>query len=160
VTGLNISGQRFAGDDGRADPQAAAALAAYATGQGSAQAALAALSRTRLLVPVVSLPAEEESAEEKATMALPLLIGRDGRRAVLAFTCLDALQRWRADARPVPVEPARVWEAAMAEADAVVIDVAGPVPLPIEGAVLEALSQQPHRPQQSRQPQQPQRPGD
>jgi hypothetical protein len=84
-------------------------------------------------------------------MALPLLIGRDGRRAVLAFTCLDALQRWRGDARPVPVEPARVWEAALTEADAVVIDVAGPVPLPIEGAALEALSQE---------PQQPQRPGD
>jgi hypothetical protein len=175
VTGLNIGGQRFAGDDGGADPQAAAALAAYATGQGSAQAALAALSRTRLLVPVVALPEEELPADEPAEsdeagesdgpgaglrgeksteMALPLLIGRDGRRAVLAFTCLDALQRWRPDARPVPVEPASVWAAAMAEADAVVIDVAGPVPLPIEGAALEALAQQ------SQQPQQLQHPGD
>lgn len=153
MTGLNIGGQRFVGDDGRADPQAAAALAAYATGQGSAHAAITALSRTRLLVPVVALPGAE-SAGDSAEMALPLLIGRDGRRAVLAFTCLDALQRWRGDARPVPVEPASVWAAAMAEADAVVIDVAGPVPLPIEGAALEALS---HQPQQ---PQQPQRPGD
>ena len=59
-------------------------------------------------------------------MVLPTLIGRDGRAAVLAFTGLDTLARWRPDARPVPAEADRVWRAAVADGCAVVIDVAGP----------------------------------
>jgi hypothetical protein len=73
-------------------------------------------------------------------MVLPTLIGRDGRPAVLAFTGLDALARWRPDARPVPAEADRVWSAAVADGCAVVIDVAGPVPLAVEGARLAALA--------------------
>jgi SseB protein N-terminal domain len=73
-------------------------------------------------------------------MVLPTLIGRDGRPAVLAFTGLDALARWRPDARPIPAEADRVWRAAVADGCAVVIDVAGPVPLAVEGARLAALA--------------------
>ena len=36
-------------------------------------------------------------------MSVVMLQAADGRRALLAFTGLDALQTWRADARPVPV---------------------------------------------------------
>jgi hypothetical protein len=79
--------------------------------------------------------------QEKSTeMALPTLIGQDGRAAVLAFTSLDALTRWRPDARPVAVPAARAWQAGAAEASAVVIDVAGPVPVTVEGARLAALA--------------------
>ncbi len=73
-------------------------------------------------------------------MALPTLIGRDGRAAVLAFTSLDALTRWRPDARPVAVPAARAWRAGAEEASAVVIDVAGPVPVTVDGARLAALA--------------------
>jgi hypothetical protein len=73
-------------------------------------------------------------------MVLPTLIGRDGRPAVLAFTSIDTLARWRANARPVPAEADRVCRAAVADGCAVVIDVAGPVPLAVEGARLEALA--------------------
>ena len=59
---------------------------------------------------------------------------------MLAFTGLDALARWRPDARPVPAEADRVWRAAVADGCAVVIDVAGPVPLAVEGARLAALA--------------------
>ena len=73
-------------------------------------------------------------------MALPTLIGADGRAALPAFTCLDSLARWRADARPVPVPAAQVWRSGAEEASAVVIDVAGPVPLAVDGARLAALA--------------------
>jgi len=73
-------------------------------------------------------------------MALPTLVAQDGSRAVLAFTCLDALQRWRRDARPVPVPAASAWLAGTQDADAVVIDVGGPVPLAVDGARLTALA--------------------
>ena len=81
-------------------------------------------------------------------MALPTLIGTDGRIAIIAFTGTETLSRWQEDARPVPVPARKVWAAAHAEADAAVIDVAGPVPLVIEGARLRALAngQPPPRP--------------
>ena len=141
---LNPGGQQFRGDRGAADPRVAAVLAAYQAGQASEQAALAALAAARLLVPVVAVLAgeadREHGGEKDSEMMLPTLIGRDGRSAVLAFTGLDALARWRPDARPIPAEAARVWRAAAADGCAVVIDVAGPVPLAVEGARLAALA--------------------
>jgi hypothetical protein len=140
---LNPGGQQFRDDHGAADPRVAAALGAYQAGQDSEQAALTALAAARLLVPVVAVLAgggAETGGDKNSEMVLPKLIGRDGRPAVLAFTGLDALARWRPDARPVPAEAGRVWRAAVADNCAVVIDVAGPVPLAVEGARLAALA--------------------
>jgi hypothetical protein len=50
------------------------------------------------------------------------------------------MRRWQADARPVPVEAQHVWQVAIEDSCAVVIDVAGPVPLAVEGARLAALA--------------------
>ena len=139
---LNPGGQQFRDDDGAADPRVTEALAAYHAGQGSEQAALTALAAARLLVPVVAILADGSAAEgdKNSEMVLPTLIGRDGRPAVLAFTGLDTLARWRPDARPVPAEADRVWRAAVTDGCAVVIDVAGPVPFAVEGARLAALA--------------------
>jgi hypothetical protein len=140
---LNPGGQQFRDDNGAADPRAAQALAAYVAGEGSERAALAALSAARLLVPVVAVLSDGSASaqgDKDSEMVLPTLIGQDGRPAVLAFTCLDTLARWRSNARPVPAEADRVWRAAVADGYAVVIDVAGPVPLVVEGARLGALA--------------------
>lgn len=143
MQGLTVAEPKFPGDDGAADPLVLAALTAYASGQGSEHAALTALSRSRLLVPVVAVLAEsaDQGAGKSTEMALPTLVAQDGSRAVLAFTCLDALKRWRNDARPVPVPAASAWIAGTQEASAVVIDVAGPVPLAVDGARLAALAE-------------------
>ena len=139
---LNPGGQQFRDDDGTADPRVTEALAAYHVGEGSEQDALAALAAARLLVPVVAVLADGSAADgdKNSEMVLPTLIGQDGRPAVLAFTGLDALARWRPNARPVPAESDRVWRAAVADGCAVVIDVAGPVPLAVEGTRLAALA--------------------
>jgi hypothetical protein len=140
---LSPGGQQFRGDHGGADPRVAAALAAYLAGQGSEQAALRALAAARLLVPVIAVLGDgsaSATSDKNSEMVLPTLIGSDGRPAVLAFTGLDALARWRQDARPVPAGADRVWRAAVADGCAVVIDVAGPVPLAVEGARLAALA--------------------
>jgi hypothetical protein len=78
--------------------------------------------------------------EKVSEVAVPSIIGSDGRPALAAFTCLDAVRRWRPAARPVPVPALGVWQSAMQESSAVVIDIAGPVPLAIEGARLEAMA--------------------
>ena len=147
MQGLTVAEPKFPGDDGAADTAVLTALTAYAAGRGSEHAALTALAQSRLLVPVVAVPVAGEQAggdsqggEKSTEMALPTMVAADGSRAILAFTCLDALQRWRSDARPVPVPAASAWLAGTQEADAVVIDVAGPVTLAVDGARLAALA--------------------
>ncbi|MER6578185.1 SseB family protein [Nonomuraea sp. NPDC001023] len=134
-------------DDGSAAPAVAAALAAYEAGACGPADVLAALSGARLLVPVVALLTESEVGEhglrqeKESEMALPKLVGQDGRHAVLAFTGTDALTRWRKDARPIQTGTLQVCRAAVhEEAAAVVVDVAGPVQFVIEGEVLRALA--------------------
>jgi len=145
---LNPGGQQFRHDHGDADPRVTEALATYQAGKGSEQAALTALAGARLLIPVVAVladgPADQgdgpAAGDKNSEMVLPTLIGNDGRPAVLAFTGVESLTRWRRNARPVPAEAARVWRAAVTDGCAVVIDVAGPVPLAVEGARLAALA--------------------
>jgi hypothetical protein len=131
-----------AGDTGEADPAVLAVLAAYAAGDATEHAMLAVVAASRLLVPVVAVLAEAnaDGSEKETEMALPTLIGNDGRTAVIAFTSTGTLRKWRQDARPVPVPAPRLWAAARSEADAVVVDVAGPVPVIVEGARLRALA--------------------
>jgi len=148
----------FRDDDGSADPGAAAALAAFGSGRGSEHAALTALASSRLLVPVVAVAsgragrapaaagrtgagqARAGGGDRGSEMSLPTLIGRDGRPAIPAFTCMDALARWDGKARPVPAFAAQVWRAAADGSCAVVMDIAGPVPLAVDGARLAALA--------------------
>ncbi len=165
VPELTGGDQRYRDDRGEADPAVAAAVAAFARGSGSEQAMLAALAGCRLLVPVVAVaavpqeaaaaaaaevspratPAEHAnpgplSGEKASDMAMPTIVGRDGRRALPAFTSLASLIRWQPAGRPVPVPAASVWQSAMQESCAVIIDIAGPVPVAIEGARLAALA--------------------
>ena len=153
----------FRDDDGSADPRTAAALAAFGAGLGSEHAALTALASSRLLVPVVAVVAATEARNETegpgraqddpgtgtaragrgehgSEMSLPTVVGRDGRPAIPVFTCLDALARWDERARPVPAQAGLVWRAAVDGSCAVVVDIAGPVPLAVEGARLAALA--------------------
>lgn len=136
----------FPSDDGSAAPAVAVALREVAAG-APVHVAIAALCEARVLVPVVAMPGQVESdsagqAREKAAdMAAVLLTGGDGRRALLAFSDLAALQTWDAQARPVPVPTRDAARAALAEgADALVVDVAGPVQVPIEGDTLRRVA--------------------
>ncbi len=151
---LSAGDPRFRDDRGGADPAVLAVLAGYADGTCSEREVLTALTATRLLVPVVAVAADdlgtgdpgeavraEAAREEKdSEMAVPTIIGRDGRAAMPAFTSLEALQRWQLSARPVPVPAASVWESAVAQSQAVIIDIAGPVPVAIEGFRLHRLA--------------------
>jgi SseB protein N-terminal domain len=153
VIDLSAGDERYRSDHGAADPAVATALAAYAAGTGGEQAALSALAASRLLVPVVAMlsadvpdadqaaGADSTPAGDKASeMAMPKIIGRDGRQAMPAFTSLEAVEQWRPSARPVPVPATAVWQSAVQESCAVVIDIAGPVPIVVEGTRLAALA--------------------
>jgi hypothetical protein len=138
----------FAGDDGAADEELAAALATYDRDRvGSRTAVLAVLQHCRLLVPVVAVlgevehDAEGRAREKTSDMATVLMRNRDGRSGLLAFTGMAAMRRWRPDARPVPVRAADAARAAVQQgADALVVDVAGPVVFAVEDESLRALA--------------------
>jgi hypothetical protein len=138
VLGITGGDPSFTNDDGSASPDVVAALAEFAAGHGTEHAVLVALAGSRLLVPVVATRGVE--GEKASEMAMPTLIGLDGRRAMPAFTSLESMSRWQSDARPVPVTALAVWQSACADSSAVVIDVAGPVPFAVEGARLAALA--------------------
>ncbi|HEX5087021.1 MAG TPA: SseB family protein [Nocardioides sp.] len=130
-----LAGAGAPDDTGEPDPALSAALAAYAEDPGREPEVLAALPGARLLVPVVAELGESETGpdglviDKSAEMATVLMRGADGRLALLAFTGLDALHSWDPDARPVPVPASTAALAALQDgADALLIDVAGPVP--------------------------------
>jgi SseB protein N-terminal domain len=135
----------FGSDDGSASPEVADALHRVAGGAGL-EVAIAALCDARVLVPVVALRGDDTGStdadgEGAVDMAAVLLTGRDGRRALLAFTDLAALTGWDAHARPVPVTARQAAQSALAEgADALVVDVAGPVQVPVEGDALRRVA--------------------
>ncbi len=138
----------FSGDDGAADPEVTAALAAYATDPDRLQSAtLAVLQHARLLVPVVAVLGEVEhddqglAHDKTSDMAAVLMRGRDGRTALLAFTGTEALRRWDPEARPVPVPVDKAAEAALQDgATALVVDVAGPSMFVVEEDDLRSLA--------------------
>lgn len=137
----------FPDDDGAADPAVTAALAAYASGAGEYAAVLAVLQGARLLIPVVAVLGELEiddagvGHDKTSDMAAVLMTRPDGRRGLLAFTCADTLTAWDPDARPVPVAATTAAQAALQErADALVVDVAGPVRCAIEGEDLRGVA--------------------
>lgn len=122
-------------DDGSADPRLVAAL-----GAGDLDRFVQLLPQVRLLVPVVALPATGPASGE-AEMAVPALVNEAGRRALPVFTCLAELAAWRDDARPVPMNGARVLAGAVAEGyDGVVLDVAGKQPVTLDRTALEKIT--------------------
>jgi len=133
--GRLLAGAGAPDDTGEPEPVLAAALAAYAEDPSREPEVLAALPAARLLVPVVAELGESQTGpdglvrDKSADMATVLMRGADGRLALLAFTGTEALHRWDPEARPVPV-PARTAALAALQdgAEALLIDVAGPVP--------------------------------
>ena len=147
--GASIPTSPFAGDDGTADPDFARILRAWVDHAVTADELVAAVRDHRLLVPVVAVLDEASESgiegvavEKDSHMAVPLMVRPDGQRGLLAFTCTDAVIRWDPAARPIPVRGADAAAAALQEAaDALVIDVAGPVRVVLEGDLLTAAAQ-------------------
>ena len=145
--GSRIPDPGFAGDDGTADAALTAALTAYDAGEGDRAGVLGGLGSARLLVPVVAVLGEMEVDEhglahdKSSDMATVLMTRPDGRRGLLAFTSTASLAGWNAEARPVPAAASTAAQAAIQEgADALVLDVAGPVRFAIGGEDLRAVA--------------------
>jgi hypothetical protein len=139
----------FADDAGEAPEAVRAALAAYdEEPEALHEQTLALLQESRVLVPVLAVLGEVEYDEQglahdkTSDMATVLITGRDGRKALLAFTSMAALQAWNPESRPVPVPLRQAARSALQDgAEALVIDLAGPVLFAIESEELRALAE-------------------
>lgn len=123
-------------DLGAADPLLRAALAASGGDRAAYhRTAYDAVRRARWLVPVTPMPGRA------AEVATTLLAGPDGERTMPAFSGLDSLAAWRADARPVPVSAAVLADAAISEqCELLVLDLAGPARYVLTPLAIAALA--------------------
>lgn len=142
-----LAGPGFPGDTGEPDSRLAGALAAYALDPTAYAEVLASICAARLLVPVVAVLGEVEvddrglAHDKSSDMATVLLTGADGRQALLAFTGTDPMASWDPHARPVPVTSVVAAQSAVQEgAAALLVDVAGPVSVAVEGDDLLRLA--------------------
>lgn len=140
----------FPGDTGTADPQTRRHLAEAVQDANPITylRAVAALCTERLLVPVVATATRLGetvgglTSDKEAEMSVVLLQAADGRRAMLAFTGMDSLHAWSAEARPVPVTLDLAAQTTRTEGvDTLLVDFAGPHPLVVDGEVLDQLAQ-------------------
>lgn len=144
-----LTASPFPDDAGQANVETrqALAMAASTSSPSDYLRAVATLCLDRLLVPVVATATRMGrtgrgiASDKEAEMSVVLLQTPDGQRAMLAFTGLDALTTWSAEARPVPVTLDLAAQSAQADgAAALLVDFAGPHPLVIEADVLAELA--------------------
>ncbi|QQD77172.1 SseB family protein [Curtobacterium sp. YC1] len=137
----------FADDDGLADPDVVAAIQGLSGGASQA-AVVAALRSARLLIPLIAEAGDlgETDAgklvDKTQELSIVTVAGPDGRSVMPAFTSVDAMHAWDADARPVPVESRRVAMAAASEdTQLVVLDPKSPTEFVLRRPAVWALGQ-------------------
>jgi len=106
-------------------------------------AVAAAVRQERLLVPVVRAPEgslPEDDADLCGTgeaMASVTFVANDGRRALLAFSSIEALLAWNPEARPLPQSGRDIAASAVSGGlDALIIDLASPGRVALQGTDL------------------------
>jgi hypothetical protein len=148
--GMQIPEPEFADDDGSPDPRLAEVLALHSLGEARMSDVVRALHGRRLMTPLMAvLDSVDDAAEAGAPgpgekdshMATVSLLSPDGRRGLLAFTSVASMAAWDPAARGIPASAQRVAGAALQEgADAVLLDLAGPVRLALQGEALRAVA--------------------
>lgn len=138
-----------AGDDGSADPALLAALTSFHAGTGDSVAIVEAYRQARLLIPLVAEKGDEGTGptglvvDKTQELSIVTVAAPDGRRVLPVFTSVEAMGRWDAAARPVPVEGVRTALAAVDdETDLIVIDPASPTEFVLRRPAVWAIAQQ------------------
>lgn len=145
-----ISAMRAAGEAyraGGADPASIDELSALR------QTVLVELSRSRLLVPLLAEAGElgetpdGRIVEKTQELSIVTVASPDGRRVMPVFSSVEAMRRWNADSRPIPVPGPQAAVAAAQEAtDLIIIDPGSPdTQFGVRRPELEAVALGEHR---------------
>lgn len=125
--GRSFEENPFRDDDGSASPALTAAVAAFRAGTASESEVVDALREARLLIPLVAHLGEAgvndhgRTVDKSADLSIVSVEGPDGRTVLPVFSSVEAMQRWRSEARPVPADAVRVALAAADEGTELVV---------------------------------------
>lgn len=118
-----------AADDGSADPALLAALERFRAGEGSQVEVVDAFRESRVLIPLVAEKGDEGigptglAVDKTQELSIVTVAAPDGRAVQPVFSSVEAMQRWDATARPIPVAAVRAALAASSEqTDLIVLD--------------------------------------
>lgn len=140
--GADVLITRFQGDTGDADSRLRELLGDPE--QYAAQREIVdLLAAGRVLIPVVAHLDEKDvdGADKHSHMATVTITDDHGHKALLCFTGVDSVAKWRADARPIPVAGVEAAQAALQEdCTAMLVDIAGPTRYALAGTGLWALA--------------------
>ena len=107
-----------------------------------------AIRDSRLLIPLVAhlgesgIDAHRHTGDKSAELSIVTVSGPDGRNVMPVFSSVDAMQRWKPLARPVPANAVRVALAAASEGtELVVLDPTSPTEFVIRRPALRAIAQ-------------------
>lgn len=127
--GRHFEANPHSSDDGSADPELLAALTAFRAGGGDQAAVVDALRTARVLIPLVAEKGDEGvgahglKVDKTQELSIVTVAAPDGRKVLPVFSSVQALGRWDATARPIPVDAVRAALAASAEqTDLMVLD--------------------------------------
>ena len=143
-SGRELTSTGFEADLGAADSDLVVAL----EDPQDEPALMRAVSRARLLVPVVAVPsgADESgrpTAGRSTDMAVVTLTAPDGQRAFPVFSGLATLSAWDATARPSPVTSSRAAQGAVSEGcDVMLLDCGSAHEAILRPSMVWALAQQ------------------
>lgn len=150
--GIPFEGREFhanpaAGDDGAADPRLVEAVHRFRAREVGMSQVVDALGAARLLVPLVTDRGDEgvgahgQLVDKTQELALVTVEGPDGRTVLPVFSSVEAMGRWNAAARPIPVSAPRAALAAAADgAGAVVLDPGSDTEFALRRTGFEALA--------------------
>lgn len=117
----------FVNDVGDTPIALAAALRAFRNGNGSYASIVEEFARARLLIPLITVAGEEgltpegRRVDKTQELSIVTVQAPDGRAALPVFSSVAAMQRWNAQARPVPNFGQTVARAAVEEGSDLVI---------------------------------------
>jgi hypothetical protein len=152
--GRHFDANPHADDDGSADPRVIDAVQRFRgleltdPERAAAQSAVIdAIASSRLLMPLIAEAGDTGVGpnglvvDKTQELSLVTVAGPEGQKVMPAFTSVDAMKIWRADARPVPVEARRAALAAVAEGITwLVLDPQSPMEFVIRRPAVEALA--------------------
>lgn len=146
--GRSFHGNPHSDDDGSADPALLAALTSFRSGTGDQRDVVDAYRSARLLIPLLAekgdhgIGAHGLEVDKTQELSIVTVAAPDGRRALPVFTSVQAMARWDASARPVPVDGVRTALAAAADdTDLIVVDPASPTEFVIRRPAVWAIGQ-------------------
>lgn len=127
--GRSFEPNRHAADDGAAPPAFLAAHSRFRAGDADADVVVDALRDTRLLIPLVAELGEAaegphgQPVDKSQELSIVTVAAPDGRPVMPAFSDVEAMRRWDAQARPIPTPVVLIARAAVEEGtDLVVVD--------------------------------------